>query len=153
MADRPAPAIESSVVLYGAFENGQRVLLTGDAGVNALTWSADYAVRAGLPLQQFTFVQIPHHGSRRNVGPTVLTRLLGPIQPEYANARFSAYVSAPADDTNHPRKIVLNAFKRRGGTIIATQGSTKVHRGGFPMRPGYSNVDGLPFFTRVEDYS
>jgi hypothetical protein len=55
--------------------------------------------------------------------------------------RFSAYVSAPADDTNHPRKIVLNAFKRRGGIIIATQGATKVHRGGFPMRPGYSSVD------------
>jgi len=143
---------ESSVVLYGAFEDGQRILLTGDAGVNALTWSADYAVRAGLPLQQFTFVQIPHHGSRRNVGPTVLTRLLGPIQPAYAQPRFSAYVSAPADDSNHPRKIVLNAFKRRGGIIIATQGSTKVHRGGFPMRPGYSSVDGLPFFTRVEDY-
>jgi hypothetical protein len=116
---------ESSVVLYGAFENEQRVLLTGDAGVNALTWSADYAVRVGLPLQQFTFVQIPHHGSRRNVGPTVLTRLLGPVEPEYAEPRFSAYVSAPADDTNHPRKIVLNAFKRRGGIIIATQGSTQ----------------------------
>jgi beta-lactamase superfamily II metal-dependent hydrolase len=144
---------ESSVVLYGTFENEQRVLLTGDAGVNALTWSADYAVRVGLPLQRFTFVQIPHHGSRRNVGPTVLTRLLGPVQPEYAETRFSAYVSAPADDTNHPRKIVLNAFKRRGGIIIATQGATKVHRGGFPMRPGYSGVDGLPFFTRVEDYS
>jgi beta-lactamase superfamily II metal-dependent hydrolase len=144
---------ESSVVLYGAFDNGQRILLTGDAGVNALTWSADYAVRAGLPLQQFTFVQIPHHGSRRNVGPTVLTRLLGPIQPEYAGSRFSAYVSAPADDTNHPRKIVLNAFKRRGGIIIATQGVNKVHRGGFPSRPGYYDAEGLPFFTRVEDYS
>ena len=144
---------ESTVVLYGAFENAQRILLTGDGGVNALTWCADYAVIAGLPLQQFTFVQIPHHGSRRNVGPTVLTRLLGAIQPEYAGSRFAAYVSAPADDTNHPRKIVLNAFKRRGGTIHATQGSSKVHWGGFPARPGYYNVDGLPFFTRVEDYS
>jgi hypothetical protein len=33
---------ESSLVLYGAFDNGP-VLLTGDAGVNALTWAADYA--------------------------------------------------------------------------------------------------------------
>jgi hypothetical protein len=144
---------ESSVVLYGAFENNQRVLLTGDAGVNALTWSADYAERVGLVLQQFSFVQIPHHGSRRNVGPSVLTRLLGPIQSEYASSRFSAYVSAPADDSTHPRKIVLNAFKRRGGIIIATQGYNKIHWGGFPMRPGYSSVDGLPFFTSVEDYS
>jgi beta-lactamase superfamily II metal-dependent hydrolase len=144
---------ESSVVLYGAFDDNRRVLLTGDAGVRALNWSTDYAVLAGLPLQQFSFVQIPHHGSRRNVGPTVLTKLLGPIQSEYAAARFSAYVSAPTDDTNHPRKIVLNAFKRRGGIIHATQGLSKVHWGGFPARPGYYSVEGLPFFNQVEDYS
>jgi beta-lactamase superfamily II metal-dependent hydrolase len=143
---------ESSVVLYGTFDNNRRILLTGDAGVRALNWSADYAVLAGLPLQQFSFVQIPHHGSRRNVGPSVLTKLLGPIQPEYASPRFVSFVSAPADDSTHPRKIVLNAFKRRGGTIIATQGSSKVHWGGFPVRPGYSSAVDLPFFTRVEDY-
>jgi beta-lactamase superfamily II metal-dependent hydrolase len=144
---------ESSVVLYGAFEGGRRYLLTGDAGVNALTWAADYADRTGLPLQNFTFVQIPHHGSRRNVGPAILTRLLGPILPEHSAGRFSAYVSAPADDESHPRRIVLNAFKRRGGIIIATQGSNMVHMGGFPSRDGYGGVEGLPFYTRVEAYT
>ncbi len=64
---------ESSVVLYGSFENGN-VLLTGDAGVCGLTWAANQADSLGLPLQQFSFVQIPHHGSRRKVGPTILTR-------------------------------------------------------------------------------
>ncbi|MER9484133.1 MBL fold metallo-hydrolase [Mesorhizobium sp. M0494] len=68
---------ESSVVLYGAFENNARVLLTGDTGVSGLWWTASYAESVGLPLQQFTFVQIPHHGSRRNVGPTVLTNYWG----------------------------------------------------------------------------
>ena len=67
---------ESSVVLYGSFEKGN-VLLTGDTGINGLTWAANMADSLGLPLQQFSFVQIPHHGSRRNVGPTILTRLLG----------------------------------------------------------------------------
>jgi len=42
----------------------------------------------GFPMQQFTFVQIPHHGSRRNVGPTVLNRLLGGIQLEGSDTRF-----------------------------------------------------------------
>jgi hypothetical protein len=31
-------------------------------------------------------------------------------------------VSAPKDDDTHPRKIVLNAFMRRGGEVIATLG-------------------------------
>jgi hypothetical protein len=144
---------ESSVVLYGAFDGARRYLLTGDAGVNALTWAADYADSTGLALQNFTFVQVPHHGSRRNVGPSNLTRLLGPILPENTAGRFSAYVSAPADDESHPRRIVLNAFKRRGGIIIATQGSNKVHMGGFPTRAGYGDVEALPFYTRVEAYT
>ena len=87
----------------------------------------------GYPLQSFSFVQIPHHGSRRNVGPSVLNQLLGPIQPE-GTTRFTAFVSAPKDDDTHPRKIVLNAFMRRGGKVIATQGTNKIHYGGFPKR-------------------
>lgn len=144
---------ESSVVLFGIFDNNRRVLLTGDTGVNGLHWSADYLESLGHPLQQFTFVQIPHHGSRRNVGPMILTRLLGDKQPENAPHRFEAFVSAPADDEKHPRLIVLNAFKRRGGRITATQGVSKVEWGGFPVRPGYVNSEELPFYTRVEEYT
>lgn len=143
---------ESSVVMYGLFENGP-VLLTGDAGLRGLTWAADAADGLGLPLQQFDFVQIPHHGSRRNSGPTILNRILGGIQPEGCATRFAAFVSAPTDDAKHPRRIVLNAFKRRGGRIIATQGLSKVHWGGFPAREGYLVAEVMPFFDRVEEYT
>jgi beta-lactamase superfamily II metal-dependent hydrolase len=143
---------ESSVVLYGDFSPDGRVLLTGDAGILALTLSAMSAEQLGLPLQQFTFVQIPHHGSRRNVGPTILNRLLGPIQPEGAPPRLAAFVSAPKDDTTHPRQMVLNAFMRRGARVVATQGVKKVHWGGFPTRAGYSAAAPMPFVSRVEDY-
>jgi beta-lactamase superfamily II metal-dependent hydrolase len=87
---------ESSLVLYSNWEN-RRLLLTGDAGVKALSWAAAYARKVGCPLQNFDFFQIPHHGSRRNVGPTILTELLGSIQPE-GTRRFLAYASAPKDD-------------------------------------------------------
>ncbi len=143
---------ESSVILYGDMSDGRRALLTGDAGVNALTWAVNHAKANGYPLQQFSFVQIPHHGSRRNVGPTVLNELLGPIQPEGSNPRFTAFVSAPKEDDQHPRKIVLNAFMRRGARVVATQGANKVHWGGFPPRNGYSSVQPLPFSTQVEAY-
>jgi beta-lactamase superfamily II metal-dependent hydrolase len=143
---------ESSVVLYGSFESG-RALLTGDAGIRGLTWAADYADAHNLTLQSFSFVQIPHHGSRRNVGPSILTRLLGPKQSENDPTRFSAFVSAPADDEQHPRRIVINAFKRRGGRPLATQGQKKIYWGGFPARSDYTLVAPLPFFTDVEDYT
>jgi beta-lactamase superfamily II metal-dependent hydrolase len=143
---------ESSVVLYGTFEKGA-VLLTGDAGINSLTWAANKADSLGLPLQQFSFVQIPHHGSRRNVGPTILTRLLGGKQQKTDPTRFTAFVSAPKDDAQHPRRIVLNAFKRRGARVTATQGSGKLHYGGFPKRNGYSDAEVLPFYTQVEEYT
>jgi hypothetical protein len=113
---------ETSVILYGEFDDDRRVLLTGDAGVNGLTWAANYADSIGLPMQQFRFVQIPHHGSRRNVGPTILNRIVG------------------------------HAFIRRGGKIIATQGTNKIHYGGFPKREGYTSATPLPFSTKVEAY-
>lgn len=142
---------ESSVVLYSLHDAG-RALLTGDAGVFALTMAADRADYQGLPLQQFTFVQMPHHGSRRNVGPTILTRILGPIVAEGTQSRFTTFVSAPQDDVTHPRQMVVNAFLRRGGRVVATQGRSVLHRGGFPQRPGYTSVTPMPFVEKIEDY-
>jgi len=142
---------ETSIVLFADFGD-KRVLLTGDAGINALTWAAGYAEAAGLPLQQFSFVQIPHHGSRRNVGPTILDRILGAIQPETNPTHFTAIVSAPANDATHPRKIVLNAFTRRGANVLATQGQNTIYYGGFQKRSGYVDATPIPLAETVEDY-
>ncbi len=143
---------ETSVVLYGSFDEGRRVLLTGDAGINALTAVANYAESHGLPLQQFSFVQIPHHGSRSNVGPTVLDRIIGLKKSRHEEPTFTAFASAPRDDENHPRKMVLNAFIRRGARVHATQGNKIVHYGGFLPRVGYWGIEPLPFADRVEAY-
>jgi beta-lactamase superfamily II metal-dependent hydrolase len=143
---------ETSVILYGDFVEHGRVMLTGDAGINGLSWAADYADANHLPLGRFTFVQIPHHGSRRNVGPMILNRVLGPILPEHSTPRLVAYVSAPPDDDTHPRKMVLNAFIRRGAMIISTQGSAKIHYGGFPKRAHYIDATPIPFSAKVEAY-
>lgn len=142
---------ESSVILYGTFEQGS-VLLTGDAGIWALTMAAERADAVGIPLQNFSFVQIPHHGSRRNVGPTILNRLLGPIRAEGSASKFHAFVSAPPDDDTHPRKMVTNAFWRRGGAVRATQGQKKVFYGGFSPRSGYGPAPTYDFATQVEEY-
>lgn len=143
---------ESSTVLYAAFAPTARILLTGDAGVRGLTMAADYADARGLPLRQFRVVQIPHHGSRRNVGPTILTRLIGPRATEGTSGLLQAWVSAPADDAAHPRKMVLNAFIRRGAAVYATQGGHIHLSDGFLPRPNYSPKATLPFSPAVEAY-
>ena len=143
---------ESSVVLYADLDS-RKYLLTGDAGVNALSWAANHAIENGLPLKQFSFVQIPHHGSRRNVGPTILNRLIGEPIPEGADTTFSAFVSCPTKDDTHPRKIVKNAFIRRGGRVLATEGTGKCYPGGFANKTGYSAATPEPFSTQVEEYT
>jgi beta-lactamase superfamily II metal-dependent hydrolase len=143
---------ESSVILYGDFGPGRRVLLTGDAGIWGLTMAKCYADKNGLPLQSFMFVQVPHHGSRRNVGPTILNEILGPIRAKGTPPHSQAFVSAPKDDDTHPRKMVLNAFMRRGYDLATTQGKKIVYWGGFPPRPGYGPLSMLPFSPQVEDY-
>jgi len=143
---------ETSIVLYGEFDNAVRVLLTDDAGIRGLTAAADFADANGLPLRQFSFVQIPHHGSRRNVGPTILNRLIGPTRSDGGAESLTAFVSAPEDDENHPRKIVLNAFTRRGARVIATQGQKKIHHGGFRRRPGYVDASPILLASMVEEY-
>jgi beta-lactamase superfamily II metal-dependent hydrolase len=143
---------ESSVVLYGDFGPGRRVLLTGDAGIWGLTTARCFAQHNGLALQDFMFVQVPHHGSRRNVGPTILNEILGPIKPKDTPMHSQAYVSAPKDHDTHPRKMVLNAFIRRGYGVAATQGRKIIFWGGFPLRPDYVGLDNVPFSPKVEDY-
>ena len=141
---------ESSIVLYGTDPTPS--LLTGDAGLRALGAAADAADTLNLPLKQFEFVQVPHHGSRSNVGPDILNRIVGPILPRSTTSGLSAFVSAPKDDAVHPRKMVTNAFMRRGATVVATQGNSKVRWGGFLPRQGYSAATGMAFQTMVEEY-
>lgn len=74
--------------------DGNKILLTSDAGVPALDKAADKIEQLGHELQSFSFVQVPHHGSKRNIGPTVLDRLVGAPRIFGQNATYTAFVSA-----------------------------------------------------------
>ncbi len=140
------PGNNSSAILLLQLD-GTRLLLTGDAGIPALSLAADSMDSMGLagPLD---FVQVPHHGSRRNVGPTILNRLLGhyPQDP-----RMSAFVSASKDAKKHPSKQVTNAFRRRGAPVCSTEGRKILHRSSdAPNRSDYGPIEPLPLFTTIE---
>ena len=143
---------ESSTVLYGDFGEKQ-LLLTADAGVNALRWACEAADNMGIDLLNIDLIQVPHHGSRSNVSPSILNRLVGPILPHGTASAKLAVVSAPKDDTKHPRKIVMNAFRRRGAAVYPTQGNyVRWHHGNMPARNYESPSQPLEFFDRVESY-
>lgn len=143
---------ETSVVLHGDF-GGSTVLLTADAGVNALAWSYNYGVSIGVDFQKLGLIQVPHHGSRNNVSPSLLNHIVGAKQPRgQATEKMRAIVSAPKDDENHPRKVVMNAFLRRGAPVRTTQGVEYRFHSGFPARDGYAVAKPLGFFDKVEKY-
>jgi beta-lactamase superfamily II metal-dependent hydrolase len=141
----------SSVVLILVFD-GHGFLFTSDAGVPALTEAANRAEALAIDLKQAKYVQVPHHGSRRNVGPTILNRIIGPIKEQEVRDK-TAFISAAKDsNSKHPAKKVVNAFKRRGASVYATQGKGLwQHSSDAPPRQGWSSAAELPFYEEVED--
>jgi hypothetical protein len=125
-------------------------LLTADVGPEGLNEAADYASALGL-LSPPEFVQVPHHGSRRNVTPSVLDRWLGLRVADQSAKRGAAFVSIGKDADIYPRKKVKNAFMRRGYPVHATRGSTKTRYSGFNLRTGWVASTPEPFSFDVED--
>lgn len=140
---------ESSVILYGNIDN-VKVLLTADAGIDALNLSFDYATSLGIALNQCNIYQVPHHGSRNNVNPSTLNRILGPkVGIQSKRTRFAISCSSKDSET-HPRKVVCNAFLRRGVDVFVNKEKILSKRHNTEMRPNYQSATALPFFSKVE---
>ncbi|MBM7488097.1 beta-lactamase superfamily II metal-dependent hydrolase [Bradyrhizobium sp. USDA 3686] len=151
LSDDPDPPTsasnESSVVQLGQVE-GKTLLLTGDVGPIGLNEAADYAQALGL-LAPPNFVQVPHHGSRKNVTPEVLNRWLGGIAQK-GTKRGTAYCSVGKLKTDYPRGQVQNAFERRGYPVHATRDGTKTHFHGRELRPGWLVSTPEPWASKIE---
>jgi beta-lactamase superfamily II metal-dependent hydrolase len=115
------PENDSSVVLYAA-HGTHRFLFTADAGVAALE-----EVRKCYKLDNLYWMQIPHHGSRRNISKILI---------DYFKPRV-AFVSAAGTD-HHPRRKVVNAFKSVGSKVYSTHYPTELD-----LRQQVGNVPSL----------
>ena len=144
----PTSASNETCVVQHAVIDGQSILLTADVGPAGLNEAADYASSLGL-LKPPRFVQVPHHGSRRNVTPAVLDRWLGGRMAEGA-VYGTAFCSVGSDEADYPRGQVKNAFQRRGYPVHVTRGGSKTHFFGRELRSGWSQSIPEPFATRVE---
>lgn len=108
---------ESCVVQYGVL-GGKGILLTADVGPIGLTEAGNFGAQLGLDRPKF--VQVPHHGSRHNVTPSVLNMWLGPIQAQGITVG-TAFCSVGSNKEDYPRGQVTNAFMRRGFGVYSTR--------------------------------
>lgn len=139
----------SSVVTQLRF-NGDRFLLTGDAGIPALKRVADRLDLSGTTPEDLRLIQVPHHGSHHNVGPSVLDRLIGPRQKSDHLLRCAVVSAAPDGAPKHPNRKVTNAFRRRGSHVWATQWKSLRYAHNAPNY-GYGPAEPLPFYAEVDE--
>lgn len=133
-----SPENNSSVISLFSYA-GQKALFTGDAGIPALKRIIDLN---GIALDDLQILQVPHHGSKRNVSPSILNSIKAK----------SAYVSCPKNgDPKHPAKKVTNALIRRNMQPYHTKGNILCRRHKTPQRVGYSNASPIPFHNQVEE--
>jgi beta-lactamase superfamily II metal-dependent hydrolase len=124
--DDASPRNQSSVITLLEIDGGRK-LFTGDAGIESLNQALDYYEGAVGPIvtKPINFFQAPHHGSKHNLGKTVLNRLFG--EPAAPRGTFTSYISSAKASEKHPSPKVSNAIGRRGGTVFATEGNGLCH--------------------------
>ena len=125
-----------------------------DAGIEAINQAISKAMTLGIDLKTAIFIQVPHHGSKHNVGPSTLDSILGLKSPELKEEYMkTAFASVPKEgDPKHPSKKVANAFKRRGAKVIVTKGNTIHHfSSDAPDCPGWIKAEPLPFYDQVAE--
>lgn len=142
---------ETSVVLRGLVE-GDGFLLTGDAGIRALNKAIDYMEQIGEDvISEISFYQIPHHGGRHNVSPSLLDRMVGQRVKKGATRNKTAYASV-AEGSDHPLKMVTNAYICRGVSTYETNGNTICHHCGQMPKRGWTQLKMIEFADYVEEW-
>lgn len=149
--DGVTSAKNNSSVITQLTLDRRRFLFTGDSGIEALEQAAD-VIEYYHAHNELRMMQIPHHGSRRNIGPTVLNRLIGPRVSTGETIDVVAIVStAKNGEPKHPRKAVLNAFTHRGAKVLVTKGDGIRHAKDAPGRMGWSPLTPEPYHYEYEE--
>ncbi len=128
----------STVILFNI--DGHKFLFTGDAGKTALLNAITYAESLGIPLTDLRFLDVPHHGSKRNLSSKILKKIKA----------GTAFVSAPKDSPKHPAKKITNALKKHGALVFVTRGIPLLHHHEGNGR-GWSDATPEPFHDHVEE--
>lgn len=149
-AERCSAENNSSVVLL--FSDGDsRFLFTSDAGVAALTYAVARAKELGIDLTKVGGLQVPHHGSKHNVGPAILDAILGgKLNGQQTGGKVAIVSASKGGEPKHPSKKVVNAFMRRGAQVYCTAKGAILHHNNGNSR-AWGKAIALPFSVQVEE--
>lgn len=146
------PDNETSTVILGEMDD-ETFMLTGDVGIKGLACAMDYADSIGKEIKKtVSAYEIPHHGGRYNVSPSILDRMLGGIVAQGVTTDKKAIVCT-GKESDHPRRMVVNAFLRRGVKVYNASGSTIQHHCGDMPPRGWAALESLKFYDEVEEWS
>lgn len=129
----------SSAVILFEF-GGKKILFTGDAGIDSMKNVIHFAKEKYIDISIVDVFQIPHHGSKRNISPSILDAI----------KCVQAYASASKEAPKHPARKVTNALKRRGAKVFTTEGISLGFIHNAP-RNGWSPATEVPFYNQVEE--
>ncbi len=129
----------SAIIMFNI--DGHKLLFTGDAGKTALHLAADYAESQGIYLTDLEILDVPHHGSKRNLSSAILKRIKAK----------KASISAPKESLKHPSKRVINALKKHGSNVYVVKGVKLCHPYQAPVRAGWISATEEPFHEYVEE--
>lgn len=140
---------ESSAIILLTIE-GKHFLFTGDAGIPALDNAVSLLESEGFDFGNLGFIQVPHHGSKRNIGPSLLDRMIGPKQSVELQIKTAFVSSSKEGAPKHPSKKVTNAFRRRGAHVFGTCGIPIFLYKNAPDR-GWGSATSFPMYNQVEE--
>lgn len=121
---KTSPQNSSGVILLLTVGE-HKILFTSDAGIESLTKAADYAEQQGIDIDDLFLLQIPHHGSKGNIGPTLLSRI---------KAKNYQISSSAKENGHHPSKLVVAALKKLDCNVNYTKGQSHVYPINAPPR-------------------
>lgn len=154
-ANATSPENNSSVILLFDFQ-GDYFLFTGDAGVPALEKAFRRFPGGYAGAKQTLLFKVPHHGSKNNLGPSLLDKAFGSI----ARRRY-AIILAADQDADHPHEVVVNELKKRGFEVHANkyhsdQGVRGQHlwfRSKYAPTRNSGNWELLSHYTKLNTYT
>lgn len=136
--DDDTAAENNSSTIFLLETDGHRALFTGDSGKAALEAAWWHAISHGIHLGEVDFLQVPHHGSRRNVNPKILNSIRAK----------TAFISTPGNPTpKHPSQMVINYLNTKGTRVFCTNGISLRHHHNAPFRDGWSKAIPREFET------
>lgn len=93
-------AVNQTSLIIALHLGKTKVLFTGDAGKTALREAMTYYKSIGGNPKDFTIVQLPHHGSRKNIDPEIIG--------EFDNPDYIISCPPNGEEEGHPSRRLIN---------------------------------------------